>query len=433
MSALPQSVNYQEPLVVLPENTSNFEYTCSPVNGSLFEPSGQILIDLGNRGFLDPASLYFRYKITYTGVAAQIPSICGVPAYQPFLRLDTFANSQNIETINNYNTVAALNVNMQMNVADKLGQQFNLGYGHKDGGDVQLLNENTDGASFNMGAGTTKDFYYSAPLIGLLGNAEKLIPLFLLNNVRLALTLDSVANVSTNIAADAKITKFVISNFEVCYNCIDMGAEVQNEITRMNPKLRIKSSTWATSIAPSIASGVSGSQSLTFNLRYASVKSCFALFGGSDGAKSANRLLDSYDITSGNGDYQFQIGGINHPQKTLSTLNNKAGLMMELRKAMGSIFSNNVSLSVNNNEFSMVSTDVTTVFKPAKFIVAQNLQKMTVTSKGFFTGVSTQLAPIQLNINIGTATAQIHNPLLCINYDSILEIDSMTKSIMMIQ
>ena len=46
MSALPQSVNYQEPLVVLPENTTNFEYTCTPVNGSKFEASSQILIDL---------------------------------------------------------------------------------------------------------------------------------------------------------------------------------------------------------------------------------------------------------------------------------------------------------------------------------------------------------------------------------------------------
>jgi len=212
-----------------------------------------------------------------------------------------------------------------------------------------------------------------------------------------------------------------------------MGMEVQNEIIRMNPKLRIKSSTWATSLAPQIASGSSGSQSLTFNLRYASVKSCFALFGGTDGARSANKLLDSYDVTSSNGDYQFNIGGVNYPQKSLSTLNNKAGLMMELRKAMGSIYSNNVSLSVNINEFSIISADSTNVFKPAKFNVAQNLQKMTVPSKGFFTGISTQMAPIQLNINIGTATSQAHNPLLCINDDSILEIDSTTKSIMMIQ
>ena len=128
MSALPQSVNYQEPLVVLPENTMNFEYTATPVNGSTFAPSSQILVDLGNRGFLDPASLYFRYKITYTGTAAQVPTICGVPAYTPILRLDTFANSQNIETINNYNSVSALSVNMQLNVADKLGQQYNLGF-----------------------------------------------------------------------------------------------------------------------------------------------------------------------------------------------------------------------------------------------------------------------------------------------------------------
>ena len=212
-----------------------------------------------------------------------------------------------------------------------------------------------------------------------------------------------------------------------------MGMAVQNDITAMNPKLRIKSSTWATSLAPQIPSGSTGSQSLTFNLRYASVKSCFAIFGGTDIVISANKLLDAYDVTSGNGDYQFNIGGVNYPQKSLSTLNNKAGILMELRKAMGSIFANNVSLSVNTNEFNLISSQGTTVVKPSKFFVAQNLQKMTVTSKGFFTGISTQMAPIQLNINIGTATAQAHNPLLCINYDSILEIDSMTKSIMMIQ
>ena len=429
MSALPQSVNYQEPLVVLPENTTNFEYTAVPVNGATFGPSSQILVDLGNRGFLDPASLFFRYKITYTGVGGETALICGIPAYTPMLRLDTYANSQNIETINNYNSVASLNVNMQMNVADKLGQQFNLGFN-----DTNVGNETTDGAGIIFGAGITSvSTFYSAPLIGLLGNSEKLIPLFLLNNIRLAITLDTVINVTSNLTANQKISDFSITNFEICYNCIDMGMGVEQEIIRMNPKLRIKSSTWATSLAPSIALGTSGSQSLTFNLRYASVKSCFAIFGGTLNTLSANKLLDSYDITSGNGDYQFNIGGVNYPQRTLSTLQNKAGVMSELRKAMGSVYSNNVSLSVNMNEFSKISANATTVYIPAKFYVAQNLQKMTVPSKGFFTGISTQLAPVQLNINIGTATTQIHNPLLCLNYDSILEIDSMTKSIMMIQ
>jgi hypothetical protein len=309
-----------------------------------------------------------------------------------------------------------------------MGQQYNLGFN-----DTGLNNEHTDGAQLTIPAGGTIDQFYAAPLIGLLGNAEKLVPLFLLNNIRVAITLDTIANVNSNLTADKKITKFEISNFEICYNCIDMGVEVQNEITRMNPKLRIKSSTWATSLAPQIPKDSIGSQSLTFNLRYASVKSCFAIFGGTDIVISANKLLDSYDITSGNGDYQFNIGGVNYPQRSLSTLNNKAGIMMELRKSQGSIFSNNVSLSVNYSEFSLNSANGSTVVKPGKFIVSQNLMKLTTISKGFFTGISTQMAPIQLNINIGTLTAQAHNPLLCINYDSILEIDSMTKSIMMIQ
>ena len=84
------------------------------------------------------------------------------------------------------------------------------------------------------------------------------------------------------------------------------------------------------------------------------------------------------------GDFQFNIGGVNYPQKSLSTLNNKGGLMMELRRAMGSILNNNVSLSVNYNEFTIIDGGATTAVKPAKFWVAQNLQKLTVNQKAFY-------------------------------------------------
>ena len=59
--------------------------------------------------------------------------------------------------------------------------------------------------------------------------------------------------------------------------------------------------------------------------------------------------------------------------------------MMELRRAMGSILNNNVSLSVNQNEFNIVDSAVTptTVVLPGKFWVAQNLQKLTVNQKAF--------------------------------------------------
>jgi hypothetical protein len=428
MAALPNLVNYQEPLLVLPSEAQNFEYTAVPVNGSTFGPSSQILVDLGNRGFLDPASVYFRYKMTYTGANATVGTLVGTPVYTPFLRLDTFVNSSNIETINNYNTVANLYTNVNMNIADKLGQQYNFGFT-----DSALSNQNVDGGSFTF-SGTSQAYFYSAPLIGLLSSCEKLVPLFLMNNVRLAFTLDTLSNIQSNIALEStQITNYSISNFEICYNCVDMGAAVEHEIIRMNPKLRIKSSSFATSMAPTIPTATSGSQSLVFNLRYASVKSVFTNLGGTSGGISASKNMESFDITSNNGDYQYQIGGVNYPQKSLSTVNNKAGLMIELRKAVGSILANNSSLSINNAEFNATGAAPTTVFIPAKFWVAQNLQKLTVSQKAFFTGVSTQLAPIQLNVNIGTATQQAYNALLIANYDAILELDTTTKQLTMIQ
>ena len=85
MSALPSLINYQEGLAVLPENTQNFNVACVPVSGGAIGPSSQIQVDLGNRGYLDPASLLIRYKITYTGAAAFTGYVVGTPVYTPFL------------------------------------------------------------------------------------------------------------------------------------------------------------------------------------------------------------------------------------------------------------------------------------------------------------------------------------------------------------
>ena len=214
---------------------------------------------------------------------------------------------------------------------------------------------------------------------------------------------------------------------------VDFGQSVQQEVIAMNPKLRIKSSSFATSMAPQIALGISGSQSLSFNLRYASVKSAFMNFGGTSAVGSANQNFDSFDITSGNGDYQFSIAGINYPQKALSTKNNKAGCLMELRRAMGSIFGKNVAVSINVAEYSYTTAGPTTVFIPSKFWLGVNLSKLTIDQKAFFTGISTQLSPVQMNVNIGTALSYPINPMLILYYDSIIEIDTATKQVLMVQ
>jgi hypothetical protein len=435
MSALPNQVNYSEPLLMLPENTQNFLVAALPTNGSTFGPGSIAQVDLTtNRGFLDPASLSFRYKITTTSAAGTQTKIVGTPAYTFINKFVCYANSQTIETISNYNTVANMLVNLQMGVSDKLGQQYSLGYVNYTTTPVD--NEVTDGRLCTT-AGDT--FSVSAPLYSLIGNSEKLIPLFLLQNMRLEFTFESLANVSSNLTLDittngSTMTAYTISNFEVVYNVIDFGQEVQRQIMAENPKIRIKSSSYNTSIAP-IASGTSGNINLIYNLRYASIKSAFLNMGGTSNSNSlgsANKNMDSIDVTNSNGDYCLQIAGLSYPQKPLSSLNNKAGIMNELRRSMGSIFGNNVAMAINSIEFSRTDSLGTTYTTPGKFWVGINLQKLTIPSKAFFTGVSTQNSPITAIINSNTATGQLFNVMLIAVYDAIIDIDVQSKQVIIV-
>ncbi len=85
-----------------------------------------------------------------------------------------------------------------MSVDQKLGQQYSFGYVGEDASNVPVTpvnNEQTDGRTLTTASET---FYLSAPLYCLLSNSEKLIPLFLLRNMRLEFTFESLANISTN-------------------------------------------------------------------------------------------------------------------------------------------------------------------------------------------------------------------------------------------
>ena len=242
-------------------------------------------------------------------------------------------------------------------------------------------------------------------------------------------TFESLANISSNLLSDDKATSYEISNFEVVYNVIDFGAEIQRQIMTENPKILIKTSSYNTSVAP-IGQNVSGNINLIYNLRYASIKSAFLNFGGTstnDTTGSANKNMDSFDVTAGDGDYSLQIAGMSYPQKSLSTLNNKAGIFNELRRAMGSLFNNNNSMAINSLEFSKNDGDGTEIDIPAKFWVGFNLQKLTIESKAFFSGVSTQNSPITAIINSNNTTTQSFNAMLIAVYDAIIEIDTQTK------
>jgi hypothetical protein len=441
MERLPKCVDFSTPLNVMPDGTQNYLVSNTPTNGSSFTPSTTIIVDLNNvPAFLDPASLSFRYKYTAVAPALTVTSsgqcgIVGCPAYSPFLRVDILANSAVVESINNYNSLATMLTNIGLSVADKFGQQASLGYSGSSGDTMDNQND-TDGIilqTYTASAAATTAYsnYISAPLIGCsLAYAEKLVPLDTVS-WRIQLTLDSLANIGSQVTGDLALSSYTITNFEVVYNQIQFPASVHQQIKMAVPKIRIKTQSFGIG-SQSLPATSTGTINLYYNLRYASIRSLFLLSAPST-AVSASRAMESVDPTTNNGSIQFSVGGVVMPQNPLSTLNNKSGVLNELRRAMGSIYDKNNSMSIGGTEFVQTQASTTTIVVPGKFYVGINTQKLTESQDYMFTGISSANSQINVIINTSTAVANALNAYLIANYDAIFEIDTLTRQLNYIQ
>ena len=157
------------------------------------------------------------------------------------------------------------------------------------------------------------------------------------------------------------------------------------------------------------------------------VKAAYIL-GCGTGVNSLNKWGDSFDMTASNGDYSIMIAGQTYPQRNLSTLNNKAYIVQELRRASGNINDKNNNMSINSWEFYKDASDNTSVDQPAKFIIGIPLEKLHIPSdKAILTGISTNNSNITVNINTSTATGIAYTVNLILNYDAIIEVDTQTR------
>ena len=411
---LPNSMNYQDVHASLPDGLTSTQITLSPANGATFSAGGSVVqFDFLNRGFIDPQSIFIRYKYTLTSaVGAQI---IGTPVYTPFVRMETLIGSSVIESVNQWNQTSNLLVNLSTDVGAKYGLQS--AYGYADNTTATPPMSAMDGRTCIL----NEVGFMSGMLPGMLSNCEKLIPAFAMPQIRTQFTLDSIANIFTTAVVP---TGFVISNFELVYTMIDAGPQVE-QMVRSLGTFYIKSQSVVNS-SVTLASGTTGSISLVFNQRLASVKSAFVLFTGTS-SNSLNKWGDWYDPTSSNGEVSINVGGISFPQRPLSTLTNKAGILSYLRNATGSIYDKNNSLSINSIEWNRVGNDVTTVSEPAKFICGVSLEKMH--TPALLTGISTQNSAITVLVSTSTATAQAHTVNLVLSYDALIEIDTNARQV----
>ena len=104
MTAIPQQLNYSVgALNSLPEGTNSQTMVVVPSNGSSFNTDGEIItFDLPSRGYLQPSTMYLRYKCTVVSDNVTAPKMKGVPVYTPFVNSTVIIGSQVVESIQNY-------------------------------------------------------------------------------------------------------------------------------------------------------------------------------------------------------------------------------------------------------------------------------------------------------------------------------------------
>ena len=413
---LPSSISYQQSLPALPDSAQQINVAASPINGASFTPGQQIQFDLLNRGFLVPDSMYLSYSWAVAKGAAvdDAAFFRATPAYSVFNRLDVQMGSMTVETIQSYGLVMHMLVNTQMDVAQKYGMQFAYGYGTAANGVPTL--EQLDSRGLPVAVSASGSF--SVPLVSMLSNSEKLLPLFAMPQVRVTLTVDNLTNIFNTVANG--VTGLTLTNVELRYKVCDMGGAVENIVLGMGDKLYIKTQSFACSsqTLPIVTSGYS---ELIYNSRFASCKSVYAINGGA----SVNGFYDSIDLTSNTGSYSFSVGGVNYPQKEISTATAKAQALMELRSAVGSIFDKNNNMSINAIEFGYIAGQATTATAPGKFFVGTSTEKLN--SDSLLTGISTQNSPISYRISTGASTVAPSTVSLIVNYDALIEIDTTSR------
>lgn len=405
MLALPRQVDFEKGSPAVPPNSKSHDVVIRTSNGSTFGESQTLVFDLNTSGFIDPQSIYIRYKYAFTNLVGA--EMLGVPAYTPFQRQALFAGSTQLESISNYNQVENMIANLGLSISERYGLQAAYGFTNATGSmdllDGRVLTENETGT-------------FSMPLHCMLTNCDKYIPAFALPQFRIELTTDVLSAMfrSDVVATPSAMT---LSNVELCYRQIDLGAEVE-AVVRASGMAHIKTHSFMNSASLLAASAV-GQVSLVYNTRLSSIKSLFLL--AANQTADSNGKFDAVDVTKSNGSYSFNIAGTNFPMQPLNTALNKAGVLMALRQSVGSIFDRTNSVAINSLEFNRIDGDAPTLAAPAKFIPSVDCE--IIDSDFILSGVSSANSAITATIQLGSSLTDAHNIALIICYDGILECD----------
>lgn len=429
--SLPKEVNFSNPLPFIPDGAVSTLMSVQSTNGISFNNNQVIQFDLPAQPglYIIPSSVYIRYKFeAVSGTTAAV--IRRKPVYTLISRLEEFIGSQQVSSVYQYNQVANAFIDTNFSSADVMGQYTGFGLTGTPAAFTDV-----DGQTAT--ASGTYTGYVAAPLVcSALASLSHYYPTGLSAPWRIQLTHAAVAEIAT---VTANLTSTTIIQPELCFQVINLGSAVDAMVAQMSPKLRIKANCWANA-SQSIATSSSGYTTLPFNHRYESITSLYLHSTSSSATKGLNLWGDSFNIlgdATTSGSVQFQIGQAMYPQLPLNnTTGGRSAVLQYLRMCnSGSITDQRNSMSIYDDNFAQYANGSTasTANAPAKFIVGVPLSKVVpqnpYSSTALLSGVSAAQGPINVLLNIGSSTNTAMNMYLVAEYDAIIEIDPMTRQV----
>lgn len=430
--SLPKEINYSQKNLNLPAGTTSQSVVVTPANGSVFNQNQQIILNLPSRSYLVPSSLYYRYKLTNSGGDASSWIRGAAPVFTPFVKTETIIGSVNAESIATANIVNNMLTTLKMDYSTKCGLAPALGLLDISSSPVAPTFSNLNGHDC---LSANEAITMGAPLNCILSNADSLIPLKFMPAITIQLTTDSASNIYTQIGGGTAPTDFKIENFELCMDLIDFPQSVDDAVMSManeSGKILIKSQSWTAS-AQNVPANSQSALEFIYSMRLASIKSLFLSMQGTH-TNAVNKQFDSLDVTSSNGAFQFFIASTPYPSRNINTALNKNGaVLMELSGALGpahDLLSSGFSMTPQ--EFYASNNSTTTPTQLGKFFIGVNVERLS-TNNALLTGVSSQLSPISVRLDLNTQTTNTQVLNLIVNYDAIFEIDVVNKQCTILQ
>lgn len=391
--------------------------------------------DLPARGFMDPSTLFIRYKMTFSsnGVTQQR----GTPVYAPIQRCDIMVGSTVVESLLNYNQYMNMKVNTTYNNSQKYSVASAFGYRNKNN---MVASSSLDGRYNDPGP---QSYSMAAPLDCALSNSKEFIPICFLSNLRISLTFDSTQNIfcvaagiaenvsTSTLATDGTVlpADVVISDVCLSYTTAHFPLEVEAKMKALyGDKLTLRTQSYMIGSAM-VPKSTIGQIDLQYNQRLSSIRSVIVAISCNS---TINGIFDALDITQSNGEYSLAIAGrnLNKPYSTNLT-GGKGAMLLELRKCISTLYSRDANMSINNAEWNASLTApvnlCTTAIDSGKFYIGFKCNILSANSV-LLSGQSCQDAPLSLRIVCQTATAETATVNLISVYDMIIVVDCNTKT-----